>query len=82
MASFSHYRNGASCAVARAAADHVATLGEHVFIAGKFYSIFSLLFGIGFGVQLARGGDAITEWVRSCRTSPCGAPIRGSRPTP
>jgi len=23
-----------------------------------FYSVFSLLFGIGFGLQLARGGDA------------------------
>ena len=31
---------------------------EHVFVDGKFYSIFSLLFGIGFGLQLARGGDA------------------------
>lgn len=46
-------------ALPNAAADHVATLFEHVFIAGKFYSIFSLLFGIGFGVQLARGGDAM-----------------------
>jgi uncharacterized protein len=31
---------------------------EKVLVDGKFYSIFSLLFGIGFGVQLARGGDA------------------------
>jgi len=41
-----------------AAADHVAEVLEHIFVDGKFYSLFSLLFGIGFGVQLARGGDA------------------------
>jgi uncharacterized protein len=41
-----------------AAADHITLFLEHVFVDGKFYSIFSLLFGIGFGVQLARGGDA------------------------
>ena len=46
-------------ALPNAAANHVATLFEHVFIAGKFYSIFSLLFGIGFGLQLARRGDEL-----------------------
>jgi uncharacterized protein len=40
------------------AADRVATFLEHVFVDGKFYSVFSLLFGIGFGVQLSRGGEA------------------------
>jgi uncharacterized protein len=40
------------------AADRVAVFLEHVFVEGKFYSIFSLLFGIGFGVQLSRGGNA------------------------
>ncbi|MDP9206706.1 MAG: DUF418 domain-containing protein [Gemmatimonadota bacterium] len=40
------------------AADRVASFLEHVFVDGKFYSVFSLLFGIGFGVQLSRGGDA------------------------
>ncbi|MFL5545837.1 MAG: DUF418 domain-containing protein [Gemmatimonadaceae bacterium] len=40
------------------AADRVASFLEHVFVEGKFYSIFSLLFGIGFGVQLSRGGEA------------------------
>ena len=40
-----------------AAADRVAAFLEHTLVSGKFYSIFSLLFGIGFGVQLARGGD-------------------------
>ena len=41
-----------------AAADRIAVFLEHVFVDGKFYSVFSLLFGIGFGLQLARGGDA------------------------
>jgi uncharacterized protein len=41
-----------------AAADRIALFLEHVLVDGKFYSVFSLLFGIGFGVQLARGGDA------------------------
>jgi len=48
-----------AAALPTASADKVATFLEHVFISGKFYSIFSLLFGIGFGVQLARGGDAV-----------------------
>ena len=37
--------------------DPIARFLERTFIEGKFYSIFSLLFGIGFGVQLARGGN-------------------------
>lgn len=40
-------------------ADHIALFLERVFVEGKFYSVFSLLFGIGFGVQLARGRDAV-----------------------
>jgi uncharacterized protein len=38
--------------------DPVARFFERVFVDGKFYSVFSLLFGIGFGLQLARGGEA------------------------
>jgi len=45
-------------ALATTTADHAAQWFEHVFIDQKFYSIFSLLFGIGFGIQLTRGGDA------------------------
>jgi uncharacterized protein len=45
-------------ALPTAAADRVAEFLERVFVDGKFYSVFSLLFGIGFGIQLARGGDA------------------------
>ena len=42
-----------------ASADRVAQFLEHVLIEGKFYSLFSLLFGIGFGVQLTRGGETM-----------------------
>ena len=45
-------------ALATTTADHAALWFEHVFIDQKFYSIFSLLFGIGFGIQLSRGGEA------------------------
>lgn len=38
--------------------DRAALFFERTFVEGKFYSIFSLLFGIGFGLQLSRGGDA------------------------
>jgi uncharacterized protein len=47
-----------AAAFSTVAADRVALFIEHVFVEGKFYSVFSLLFGIGFGLQLARGGDA------------------------
>jgi len=50
------------------AADRLAELFEHVFVEGKFYSTFSLLFGIGFGVQLTRGGaDALVRYRRRLR---------------
>ena len=47
-----------AAALSNKTADHLALWLERVFVDGKFYSVFSLLFGIGFGVQLARGGDA------------------------
>jgi uncharacterized protein len=47
-----------AAAMPTVAADKVALLLEKIFVDGKFYSVFSLLFGIGFGVQLSRGGDA------------------------
>lgn len=47
-----------AAALPTVAADRIALFIEHVFVEGKFYSVFSLLFGIGFGLQLARGGDA------------------------
>ena len=48
----------ATAALPTASADEVALFLDKVFVDGKFYSVFSLLFGIGFGVQLARGGEA------------------------
>lgn len=47
-----------AAALPTAARDNVALFLERVFVDGKFYSVFSLLFGIGFGLQLARGGEA------------------------
>lgn len=47
-----------AAALPSAAANRVALFLEHVFVDGKFYSVFSLLFGIGFGLWIARGGDA------------------------
>src|SRR5690606_7237680 len=35
-----------------------------VFIEGKFYSIFSLLFGIGFGIFLEKGTSAMKRYMR------------------
>src|SRR5207253_3554665 len=53
-----------AAALPTVAADHVAEFLEHVFVDGKFYSTFSLLFGIGFGVQLERGGTAALQRFR------------------
>jgi uncharacterized protein len=48
--------------------DRMVEFAEHVLVEGKFYSIFSLLFGIGFGLQLARGGDvAVSRFRRRLR---------------
>jgi uncharacterized protein len=38
-------------ALTTGALDNVALFLEKVFVDGKFYSVFSLLFGIGFGLQ-------------------------------
>ena len=43
-----------------AQADGVITFLLHFLVDGKFYSLFSLLFGIGFGIQLNRAA----EWIR------------------
>ena len=45
-------------ALPTARADRWVDFLGHVFVEGKFYSIFSLLFGIGFGLQLGRRGEA------------------------
>jgi uncharacterized protein len=55
-------------ALPTAAADRVASFVEHVLVDGKFYSLFSLLFGIGFGIQLTRGGEvALPRFKRRLR---------------
>jgi uncharacterized protein len=46
-----------TAALPTAGADRIVRFLERVLVEGKFYSIFSLLFGIGFGLQLARGGE-------------------------
>lgn len=51
-------------ALPTAEVDRTAAFLERVFVEGKFYSIFSLLFGVGFGLQLARGGDAAVSRFR------------------
>ena len=38
-------------------ADQAARFLVHVFIEGKFYSIFSFLFGFGFALQISRAAD-------------------------
>lgn len=40
-----------------APADRLATLFIYIFAQGKFYTLFSFLFGLGFGVQLLRAAD-------------------------
>lgn len=47
-----------AAALPTAGRDAVALFLETVLVEGKFYSVFSLLFGIGFGLQLASGGAA------------------------
>jgi uncharacterized protein len=57
-----------AAALSHTTADHVAELFERIFIDQKFYSIFSLLFGIGFGVQLVRAGaNALPRFKRRLR---------------
>jgi uncharacterized protein len=53
-----------AAALPTAAADGIARFLGRVFLDGKFYSIFSLLFGIGFGLQLVRGGEAALPRLR------------------
>src|SRR3954464_16090679 len=47
-----------AAALPSVARDAVAAFLDKTLVDGKFYSIFSLLFGIGFGLQLARGDEA------------------------
>ena len=49
--------------------DHAAAWAVHVFVAGKFWVLFSLLFGMGFAVMSSRGGhgpDFRRRYLRRC----------------
>jgi uncharacterized protein len=60
--------DAAAVAVDRWGTDHIAHLVERTLLEGKFYSIFSLLFGLGMGVQLRsaerNGADFSALFVR------------------
>jgi uncharacterized protein len=48
-------------------ADRMVAIATQVFVQGKFYSLFSMLFGMGFAVMLARGmerGGFFTTYLR------------------
>ena len=47
--------------------DHAAAWAVHVFVAGKFWVLFSLLFGMGFAVMSSRGGHGAQFRVRYLR---------------
>jgi uncharacterized protein len=47
----------ASLAALNPATDHLTRFLVHAFVEGKFYSIFSFLFGFGFALQIARAEE-------------------------
>ena len=60
---------GAGIAPGTAGLDHVVAWLVYVFVQGKFWVLFSLLFGMGFAVMSARAGDAATfnrAYLRRC----------------
>lgn len=50
-----------------AEADHIVEWIEHFLIDGKFYSLFSMLFGIGFALQLKRASELDINFVSRFR---------------
>lgn len=50
-----------------ASADHIIEWMEHFLIDGKFYSLFSMLFGIGFALQLKRASELDVNFVSRFR---------------
>ena len=49
-------------------ADRLATLFIYIFAQGKFYTLFSFLFGLGFGVQMLRAADRHSpDFLATCR---------------
>lgn len=54
-------------ALGTAGADHIVEWIEHFLIDGKFYSLFSMLFGIGFALQLKRASELDLNFVSRFR---------------
>src|SRR5918993_1669184 len=50
-------------ALGTADADHIVEWIEHFLIEGKFYSLFSMLFGIGFALQMKRAAAFDTSFL-------------------
>ncbi|MGI8599921.1 MAG: DUF418 domain-containing protein [Chitinophagaceae bacterium] len=51
------YTDAEKAAVALAKYDGITTFFQHMFLEGKFYSLFSMLFGIGFAIYLSKAGE-------------------------
>lgn len=54
-------------ALGTAEIDHIAEWIEHFLIDGKFYSLFSMLFGIGFALQMKRSSALDTDFTARFR---------------
>ena len=48
--------------------DRVVRAFQYLFIDGKFYTLFSVLFGIGFSIQLANAGQRTGKFYRRMTT--------------
>src|SRR5687767_4781370 len=70
---FSYLDMGITVPLPRASlsTDEAASFLMHLLVEGRFYSVFSLLFGLGFALQIhraeARGGDALPLFSRRLR---------------
>lgn len=65
---YTFLKSDAAAAMPTATADHAARFLQYLFIDGKFYTMFSLLFGIGFSLIIAnaakRGADGFRIFYR------------------
>lgn len=68
FALYSFLDSSAAEAMPTVAIDHIVKWGLYIFVDGKFYTIFSLLFGIGFSIILEnnrrRGANGLTVFYR------------------
>ncbi|MDQ3552597.1 MAG: DUF418 domain-containing protein, partial [Bacteroidota bacterium] len=51
------YTDAEKAAVALAKYDGITTFFQQMLLEGKFYSLFSMLFGIGFAIYLSKAGE-------------------------